>query len=401
MSEEAVAEVEAVAEEAAPETTPVMEEAAGFLDQETELGGDSDDSTGFLETIGSQLEEASAPVEVSEGEESVSATPEPETSEVTGEEPTAKDSDLAADFPEAAALEGTLDDKAVAKWGELRSELAEARAKASELEANLDSTTAQVAASELEEQLSDARNQIQEYEQQLSVSRVEQSAEYKQVVTEPLQSIMDSAEALATRNEVDVNSVFDVLAETQNIDRQNRILEDLTAEMGDRDKMMLYRMVDDAAVIFTKDAQLKHHAAEAAAEIEQQESVWEQEALKQHAVETRSSINKVFDKLESVLPDFSEDMGDLRTKALSDDFLELGVDHQAYALSAGTMLPPMVKALRTKEAKIAELEKQLSSYQKATPKAAELGGGVQVAPADTSDSEGLDFMESITKRLGV
>tara|TARA_R100000152_G_scaffold20375_1_gene13915 strand:- start:705 stop:1910 length:1206 start_codon:yes stop_codon:yes gene_type:complete len=401
MSEEAVAEVEAVAEEAAPETTPVMEEAAGFLDQETELGGDSDDSIGFLETIGNQLEEASAPVEVSEGEESVSATPEPETSEVTGEEPTAKDSDLAADFPEAAALEGTLDDKAVAKWGELRSELAEARAKAAELEANLDSTTAQVAASELEEQLSDARNQIQEYEKQLSVSRVEQSAEYKQVVTEPLQSIMDSAEALATRNELDVNSVFDALAETQNIDRQNRILEDLTAEMGDRDKMMLYRMVDDAAVIFTKDAQLKHHAAEAAAEIEQQESVWEQEALKQHAVETRSSINKVFDKLESVLPDFSEDMGDLRTKALSDDFLELGVDHQAYALSAGTMLPPMVKALRTKEAKIAELEKQLSSYQKATPKAAELGGGVQVAPADTSDSDGLDFMESITKRLGV
>ena len=401
MSEEATIEEPAVAEEAAPEISPTMEESSDFLDQEASSAGESDDSPGFLETIGTQLEEASAPADEVEVQEGGEEPPETAISEVTEEEPTAKDSDLAADFHEAAALEGTLDDKAVAKWGELRSELAEARAKASELEANLDSTTAQVAATELEEQLSDARNQIQEYEQQLSVSRVEQSAEYKQVVTEPLQSIMDSAEALASRNEVDVNAVFDVLAETQNIDRQNRILEDLTTEMGDRDKMMLYRMVDDAAVIFTKDAQLKHHAAEAAAEIEQQEGVWEQEALKQHAVETRSSINKVFDKLESVLPEFSEDMGDLRTKALSDDFLELGVDHQAYALSAGTMLPPMVKALRTKEAKIADLEKQLSSYQKATPKAAESGGGVQVAPAETTASDGFDFMDSITKRLGV
>ena len=88
-------------------------------------------------------------------------------------------------------------------------------------------------------------------------------------------------------------------------------------------------------------------------------------------------------------------MGEMRNKTLTDNFLDLGIDHQAYALSAGTMLPPMVKTMRAQESKIADLEKQLASYQAATPGAAESGGAVQAQMPDADP--GLGFLEALTK----
>lgn len=395
MSEEvAVSEEPGVAEVPATEPSGV-EEASSFLE-------DSPEGEDFLGSIGAQLDAAASGEDLSEPE----PEPEPE-SETESEpepapeaEPESKLSvDLVDDFPDADALSDTLSEKATAKWGELRSELSEARAKAADLESKIGETASKPLTTELEKQLSEANDRIESYEQEIAVSRVEQSNEYKQSVTAPLQSIMDAAESLAERNEVDVNQVYDALTEVHNVERQNRVLEELTGEMAERDKMALYRMVDDAAVLFQKDTQLKENAAEAAAELDQRNTEWEQEALQQHALETRVAVNKVFDKLESAIPDLEEtDLNSLRGRALEDDYLTLGAEHQAYALSAGTVLPPLVKAIRSRDAKISSLEQQLAGYQNATPKAAESGGGVHVTPGTSSNPE-EGFLEAISKKI--
>ena len=399
MSEEAVA-----AEAEAPETPvaeaptiPSTEESLSALD--AEMQPEPSDDTGFLDFIGDALEGGSETTEPETEPETAPETTEETTSPDTEEESPA--TDLVDDFPSPEELSETLDEKAVAKWGELRSELAEARARAAELEGQITETPVTEGTEQLEQQLYAQQEAIEAYERELSISRVETSAEYKRTVAEPLQSIMDATEALAERNEKDPGVLLDILSES-NIERQNKNLEEVAAEMGDRDKMMLYRMVDDAQAIFERDRQLKEYAAEAAAELDHHQQQEEEKALHDYTMSTKSSVNKVYDKFESVLPELDgTDLGELRKKTLEDNFLDLGVDHQAYAVSAGTLLPPMVKALRAKDAKIASLEKQLSSYQKATPKAAESGGGVQVAPSEPSSSEGFDFMDAISKRLGV
>ena len=161
--------------------------------------------------------------------------------------------------------------------------------------------------------------------------------------------------------------------------------------------MMLYRMVDDSAAIFDRDNMLKDRAAEASVELERHNEAVEKEALEQYTIETRAAVNKVYDKFESVIPELEGvDLGSLRDKTLGSDYVSLDADHQAYALSAGNLLPSIVKAVRSKDQKIASLQKQLSSYQSASPKAAEAGGSV-AEPKTDDIGDDLGFLEAISK----
>tara|TARA_R100000742_G_C4276214_1_gene97139 strand:- start:1030 stop:2235 length:1206 start_codon:yes stop_codon:yes gene_type:complete len=398
MSEEAVVTEETAAPEAATEAPApsAVEEASATIDAEASPKHDAGSELGFLDHLQEQVDNRSSDPAA---EENASSSDTPEKSLAT--EDSGETSDPAADFPDAEALSDVLDDKASAKWGELRSELSEARQRASELEAQME---ARSSSSEddpgvmrsLEDQLHQASQTIEAYEQELAVSRVETSPEYIRTVTEPLHNIMEASNSLAERNNVDPEALIGILTDTS-IERQNRALEEVTGEMHERDKMMLFRMVEDAQSIFAYDAELKEHASEAAAELDRNNDVFERQALEQYTLDTRASVNKVYDKFESVLPQLEgTDLAEMREKTLSDSFLDLGVDHQAYAVSAGTMLPPMVKALRVQEAKIAELEGQLASYQKATPAVAPSGGGVQVTPTDAVDAD-LGFLEVMEK----
>ena len=333
----------------------------------------------FLDFIADQAEPKAEESETAP-EFDVADEPEPEpeltpTSEESDESPKPEEEQdyldsFVSDFPDADSLSDTLDDKAVAKWGELRRELAEARSKATNLEDKIDTNETPALVPELEKQLQDA--------------------------SEPLNNIMSAAEALAERTGVDVNEVFAVFSEV-NIERQNNTLERITEEMGDRDKMMLYRMVDDSAAIFDRDAMLKDRAAEASVELDRYNEALEKEALEEYTIETRAAVNKVYDKFESVIPDLEGvNLGDLRSKTLDSDYVSLDSDHQAYALSAGNLLPSVVKAIRVKDQKIASLEKQLSTYQNSTPKAAQAGGSVS-EPAQSPEDDNLGFFEAISK----
>jgi hypothetical protein len=397
---------ETVQEEVVDEGTPATEEVAGvstgleFLDEAAKAAEAESDEPGFVDVIGEELEKAAS----TETEEKPAETEEKPAE--TEEKPAETDErDLAEDFPKAEDLAERLDEKAQAKWGELRTELAEERKRAAELEAKLDDTQKQSVASKLEEELADARKVISEYEGELAVARVEQTPEYKRVVAEPLQAIMDAAEALATRNEVDVNRVFDVLAETQNIERQTKEIEALTENMSQRDTHMIYRMVDDAASLFAKDAQLKTHAAEAMVEIETQQAAQLQEAAKLQAIEVRSAVSKIYDKMESVLPTLEDDKGKevpfetFKEKTLGDDYTKLGAEHQAYALSAGTVLPPLIRAVRQRDAKIAQLEERLAKFDKATPKAGAGGSGVKATKPSSPIGEEEGFFDAVSKQI--
>ena len=396
-----------MSEEATTVETPVETPVEANI-QETPSAPEESGGLDFLDDISNQVDEArntllEEPTPEPEIEPEPKTDPEPEAAseDLQEDPPTTEEEEpyldsFVSDFPDADSLSDTLDEKATAKWGELRKELAEARSKASDLEGKVDTNETPALVPELESQLQEAQERMEAYEQELSVSRVEQSAEYKQAVTEPLNSIMSAAEALAERTGADANDIFAVFSEVD-VERQNNTLERITEEMGDRDKMSLYRMVDDAGAIFDRDSYLKERSAEASVELDRQSEHMEQEALQNYQIETRAAVNKVYDKFESVIPDLDgADFGELRAKSLDSDYVSLDADHQAYALSAGTVLPTLVKSMRTRDAKIASLQKQLSSYQSATPKAGEAGGGVDNVSSG-APSDDLGFLEAISK----
>lgn len=379
-----------------------VEEAASFLNEQG--GGDeASEEPGFLETIGQQLEEAAGvgdDQDFSEEEDSSSEDVELEGEEDISSEDSSEE-DLAEDFPTADELKDVLDDdRKVAKWGELRGELEQARSQVRDLESKLDDTQKQSIASELEKELSEARAKAKEYEDELAVARVERSPDYQKVVVEPLQALMDAAENLAARNELDVDAVFDVLAAGTSSPRAIKEIEVMTEQMSEVDKFSFYRMTEDANQIFAKDAQLKANAAEAVAELEQRETAEQEAANKKHVVAVRENVRKVFDKLGEVTPELSEgeELEKLMDKTLSDDFGTLDTEHQAYALSAANMLPPLIKALRARDVTIAKLQKDVAGYSKASPKVAPSGSGVKTPSPDKSGKE-LGFFEAMDKHL--
>ena len=399
-----MSEETAVAEQ--PQEIPSTPEVTPDVAENSTETSESTGALDFLDFVQDQIE----PPTQETSQETFEEIPTEPTEEFTEEIPTATDPEetinpeeeqeyldsFVSDFPDAGSLSDTLDDKATAKWGELRRELAEARSKASNLEGDIESNEVPALVPELEQQLQQAQELITDYEQEISVARVEQSAEYKQTVTEPLNNIMSAAEALAERSGVDVNEVFAVFSEV-NIERQNNSLERLTEEMGDRDKMMLYRMVDDSAAIFDRDTMLKDRAAEASVELDRYNEHLEEEALRNYQIDARAAVNKVYDKFESVIPELEGvDLSDLRNKTLDSDYVSLDTDHQAYAISAANLLPSLVKDMRSKDAQIASLNKQLSSYQSASPRAAQAGGSVS-EPAQTGLNDDLGFFEAISK----
>ncbi|MGA0406463.1 MAG: hypothetical protein ACO3PR_00110 [Limisphaerales bacterium] len=380
--------------ETTEEISSVVEESAAFLNQ------DENEEPGFLDSMNERLDEAG----ISGGDEFYGDTEDTsyeeteETEEVTSDE-TEDEEDLASDFPTAEDLKDTLDDeKAVAKWGELRAELDAERTKTRELEEKLDATKSQTVAEELERQLAESREQVNAYEQELSIARVERSPEYQRVVAEPLQNIMDAAEEIAMRNEKDVEQIFDALSSGTNPARQQRELEAITEGMSEPDKFAIYSMVRDASAIFAKDHQLKQQAAEAVVELEAAERQKAEEAAAQQAVKIRDGVRKVFSKLKEVTPDLGEgvELSSLEESTLKEDFTSLDSDHQAYALSSAAMVPPLIKALNARDAKIAQLEKDISGYTKSKPKVG--GSGVQT-PTPESDPSDLGFIEGMEKRL--
>lgn len=272
--------------------------------------------------------------------------------------------DPASDFP----AEISDAPAAKAKWGELRKELAAARAKAQELESKV--------RPELESKLETYEKKVSEYERELAISRIEATPEYKATVTAPLEQIIVSAEALAKHYKVDAGRLVDAFAEMDPA-KQTEVLGDLVDGMSERDRARIYRMADDAAAIYQKDEEIRANAATTLSEVEARQKGEAEKTERARSESLKKATDRVWKMVVERTPDLGVDLGVLRKDVMSVDPSKATPDALAYAASAGALLPHAVKALAAKDARIKELEGALKSYRKSS----ESGGSS--APTDS------------------
>jgi hypothetical protein len=280
-------------------------------------------------------------------------------------EPTPEAAADTEDFPETI----TGAPEAQAKWGELRKELKEARARVAEFEAEngTPDTKQQIqAAAALEKQVREYEAKMQEYERELSISRVEATREYKALVEEPLNAIVNSAEKVAAAYNVDANELINALTETDP-KRQTQMLDELVEGMSERDRARIYRMADDTAAIYETDAGIRARAAEALSEVEAQQQAEAQYYAEQRAAENFEATTRVWDMVTERLPDIGVDYAALKNDVFASDFDAATPEARSYAASASVVLPHLVKAMAEKDARISELERALGGMRKATP----------------------------------
>jgi hypothetical protein len=313
------------------------------------------------------------------------------------EEP--KSTEEASDEPEAAAEEEDEDSKnmsasAGAKFKELKSELKTYKARVSELEKAVEEAKSSTQNSEEFDRL---RSQLAEYEQEIAVTRVEATPDFKRAVLEPTQAILDTAAALAGRYKIDTRKLVNALHD-ESLNEGSDALTELAADFSERDRVRLYRMADDLHDVSRRREYLRQNAAQAYAEQQQRAKTEEARIEQAYKADIKKASEQVWEgaflqnstlsKLDKTILD------DIRSVGSEADLLDSSAEDRAYAVYAGVALPHMVKQFEAANSKVVELEKALAKYKKATPRAS---GNADTSVPDTGTG---GFLEAIEKRFG-
>lgn len=339
-----------------------------------------------------------APWEKTEDKETDSTEPTSEETSESGEEKTTEEISEEADTSEDKDTEEEIKNmsgSAGAKFKELKNELKSYKSKVAEMEKML-AERESVSNEQQSPQLDELRAKVEEYEREIAVARIEASPQFKQAVLEPTQAILDNAISLAEKYEVAPRKLVDALRQESSGDSSDALTE-LAADFSERDRVRLYRMADDLAEVSNRREILKKNAAQAMAEMAEKQKAEEIQAEQRYREETLKIANSTWDETfaaNPVIQSLGEDViKELQQAAPEADLLDTAPEERAYAVYAGVALPHLVKRYAEISEKLAETEKALSKYRKASPK---VSGNVDTS---SQKQEIGGFLDAIEKRF--
>ena len=293
----------------------------------------------------------------------------------------------------------TMTGSAGAKFKQLKTELKSYKSKVAEMEKMLaDKETQSGNSEESSQQLETLKAKLDEYEREIAVSRIEASPQFKEAVMGPTQVILDSAISLAEKYEVVPRKLVDALREESMGDASDSLTE-MAADFSERDRIRLYRMADDLAEVSRRRDFLKQNAAKAMAEMTEKQQAYEVEAEKKYREESLKVANTTWSETfenNPVIQSLGEEIvKELRSSANESDLLDTAPEERAYAVYAGVALPHLVKKYTEISNKLAETEKALGKYKKATPK---VSGNVDTS---SQKQEIGGFLDAVEKRFAL
>lgn len=319
-------------------------------------------------------------------------TPEPEKEEDKASEELSKEEET--EETEDSEETKNMSESAGAKFKELKAELKTYKTKVAELEKAVEEAKTSPQSSEEVEKL---RSQLAEYEQEIAISRVEATPEFKRAVLEPTQAILDTAAAMAERYKINTGKLVNALREESQVEGSDALTE-LAADFSERDRVRLYRMADDLADVARRRDYLRENASQAMAEMQERQAAYEKEESARAVAEMSAAVDRTWEELfskKSFISNFdAKTLEEVKRFAKETDYYSTPPDERAYAVYSGLILPQVVTQLEASQTKVAELEKALAKYKKAAPK---VSGNTDTAPVGAVDDGG--FLDAIEKRF--
>ncbi len=262
-------------------------------------------------------------------------------------------------------------------------ELAQAAARVKELEA-LSGTSEEV------------QKKLDAYELELSVSRLEATDSYQKAVTQPLADIATTAEALATKHELDVNKLLDAIA-ISDPTAQDEAFEELLAGVNDRDKLKIYSLAEKLPAIMTERERLQAYSSTALAELDARKEAEKAAEAVENSKLRKAAVELVTTRVLAKLPFLKEEgfsTDAVKAKIADTDFDALDVTSRAYNAFAGHLVPQLAKNYVALQKELEQVTDELGKYKKASPA---LKGSSSVPAAGTDAT--LSFAESIERAL--
>jgi hypothetical protein len=393
--------------------------AAGLAD--AILGTDTA-ATEIINPDGDFLSRFSAVPEIKEDAEpevKPEDAPEPEVKDAPAPDPEKKEGEEEED-PYGEQAPDPKDANANKKWVELKGDIKKTKA---ELRAERDSVAGKLsekdkAIEERDRQIEELRSKATDYEskvpeieelrqkaarvdeveKELSIHRVESSQEYKRTITEPLNAISSRLETIAKENDVDVNALFDAVAETDPA-KQRALLKEILPTLDEVDKPMVVRAAEDTRGILSKSAQMREDAANARKELEERQTAESTKAKEAGRKEFKSAVEKTMEGIKARIPHVELVKGEtpegvfaaMTKEAAEIDFDSMTTEGKALAAGSGLALVRALKVIghlqtenKTLRARTAS-DKETNPAIKETPtKAPEKQATFRPVPASVS-----------------
>ena len=343
--------------------------------------------------------------------------PEPAAEPATEPEPVAEESveqdtgDQESEDPLDSLTEDLTEDigddwtpKAANRFKELktelktnRSELEQLRQQSKEYESKIQELTGLVENKDVEQ----LQSKLAEYEQQQALSNLEQTQAYQTAVSEPLAALVEQADQIADKYEVDPDALVDIIS-LDDPQEQEEQLAELLPNASDRDKARIFRIMEEVDPIIQRREQLYQNADAALAEAKQLEeqqlaaNAAEQAQLRQNV--TRNVVERVQQKLPFLKGIEGLDMQAIQQKAAETDPSVLHpVDHAYNAVSA-QVFPTVVRQYLEMRKEVETLTDRLAEYEDAEPAMSGQTKASSVTGSGLSDD--MTFEQRVNAALG-
>ena len=277
-----------------------------------------------------------------------------------------------------------------------RSELEQLRQQSKEYESKIQELTGLAENKDVEQ----LQERLAQYEQQQALSNLEQTQAYQQAVSEPLEALVEQADQIADKYEVDSDALIDVLS-LDDPQEQEEQLAELLPNASDRDKARIFRIMEDIDPIIQRREQLYENADAALAEAKQLEEqqqatvAAEQAQLRQNI--TKNVVERVQEKLPFLKGIEGLDMSAIQQKASETDPSVLHpVDHAYNAVSA-QVFPTVVRQYLEMRKEVEALTDRLAEYEDAEPA---MSGQTKVPAAGAGLPDDASFEERVNAALG-
>jgi hypothetical protein len=242
------------------------------------------------------------------------------------------------------------------------------------------------------------QNRLETYESQQMVTNLEATDTYKQAISDPLAALMEQAEQIADKYDVDADTLVDILS-LNDQQQQDESISELLPTATDRDKAKIYRIMEDIDPIVARRQKLLENAEGALAEAK---LVDEQKAAQSAAesAQLRSNVTRnVIERVQQKLPFLSGidglDMKAVQTQAAeSDPAVIHPVDHAYNAVSA-QLLPNIVREYVAMRKENDLLTDRLAEYEGAEPTMS----GRSAAEGTVANAD-MSFEQSVNAAFG-
>jgi hypothetical protein len=277
-----------------------------------------------------------------------------------------------------------------------RSELEQLRQLSKEQESKLQEMSALVENKDVEQ----LQSKLAEYEQERMFTNLEQTTAYQEAVTKPLVALMDQADQIADKYNIEPNMLIDVLS-LDDPNAQDEKLSELLPNASDRDKARIYRIIEEINPILERRRTLFDNVEEAAKEAalleetRQKQDLAERFKLRENV--TRNVVDRITEKLPFVKTLDGVDIQALQSKAASIDPSVIHPVDFAYNAVSAQLLPTIVREYVGLRKEIESLTDKLAEYETAEPTIS--SGSSAKAQRPTSGGEG-GFVDAINRAFG-